>query len=107
MTLDTRDRNTIALAALRIFVGMLFLIFGDYKVFGAEFIWGGGFQLLDQPVSRGRCSPVYDSSTSEIRITARHSHSPFSWPMESWLSVSRSFSAFSSVRPASADSSIC
>jgi len=45
MTLDTRDRNTIALAALRIFVGMLFLIFGDYKVFGAEFIWGGGFQL--------------------------------------------------------------
>jgi len=45
MTLDTRDRNTIALAALRIFLGMLFLIFGDYKVFGAEFIWGGGFQL--------------------------------------------------------------
>ncbi len=45
MTLDTRDRNTIALAALRIFVGMLFLIVGDYKVFGAEFIWGGRFQL--------------------------------------------------------------
>ena len=45
MTLDIRDRNTIALAALRVFVGMLFLIFGDYKVFGAEFIWGGGFQF--------------------------------------------------------------
>src|SRR5579863_3549685 len=45
MTLDTRDRNTIALAALRIFVGMLFLIFGDYKVLGTEFIWGGGFQF--------------------------------------------------------------
>jgi thiosulfate dehydrogenase (quinone) large subunit len=45
MATDTRDRNTIALAALRISVGMLFLIFGDYKVFGTEFIWGGGFQF--------------------------------------------------------------
>lgn len=36
--------NTRALAALRIAVGILFLIFAEYKVFGAGFIRGGGFQ---------------------------------------------------------------
>lgn len=36
-------RNTYALAALRIAVGVLFLIFGEYKVFGAQFTLGGGF----------------------------------------------------------------
>jgi thiosulfate dehydrogenase (quinone) large subunit len=36
--------NTRALAALRIAVGMLFLIFAEYKVFGAGFTRGGGFQ---------------------------------------------------------------
>ena len=45
MRIDMRDRNTIALAALRISVGILFLIFGDYKVFDVEFIWRGGFQI--------------------------------------------------------------
>ncbi len=38
------DRNAIALAALRISVGFLFLLFGQYKVFGTEFTLGGGFQ---------------------------------------------------------------
>jgi thiosulfate dehydrogenase (quinone) large subunit len=38
------DRNAMALAALRIAVGLLFLIFGQYKVFGTEFTLGGGFQ---------------------------------------------------------------
>ncbi len=38
------DRNAWALAALRITVGLLFLIFGQYKVFGTEFRLGGGFQ---------------------------------------------------------------
>ncbi len=33
MAIDTRDRNAIVLAALRISVGTLFLIFGEYKVF--------------------------------------------------------------------------
>ena len=33
-----------ALAALRIAVGMLFLIFGEYKVFGTQFTLHGGFQ---------------------------------------------------------------
>ncbi len=33
-----------ALAALRIAVGILFLIFGEYKVFGTQFTLHGGFQ---------------------------------------------------------------
>ncbi|HEX4824022.1 MAG TPA: DoxX family membrane protein [Candidatus Polarisedimenticolaceae bacterium] len=38
------DRNALALALLRIAVGVLFLFFGEYKVFAAEFTLGGGFQ---------------------------------------------------------------
>ena len=33
-----------ALAGLRIAVGILFLIFGEYKVFGTRFTLGGGFE---------------------------------------------------------------
>jgi uncharacterized membrane protein YphA (DoxX/SURF4 family) len=33
-----------ALTGLRIAVGILFLIFGEYKVFGGRFTGGGGFQ---------------------------------------------------------------
>jgi uncharacterized membrane protein YphA (DoxX/SURF4 family) len=39
------DRNDRALALLRISVGALFLIFGEYKVFGTRFTLGGGFQF--------------------------------------------------------------
>ena len=38
------DRNASALAGLRIAVGVLFLLFGQYKVFGTQFTLGGGFQ---------------------------------------------------------------
>jgi len=31
------DRNAVALTGLRIAVGLLFLIFGQYKVFGTQF----------------------------------------------------------------------
>ena len=37
------DANTRALVFLRIAVGVLFLIFAEYKVFGTEFTFGGGF----------------------------------------------------------------
>lgn len=40
----TADRNTRAIAWLRIAVGILFIVFGEYKVFGTRFIFGGGFQ---------------------------------------------------------------
>jgi uncharacterized membrane protein YphA (DoxX/SURF4 family) len=39
------DRNARALATLRISVGVLFLIFAQYKVFGSQFTLGGGFQF--------------------------------------------------------------
>jgi thiosulfate dehydrogenase [quinone] large subunit len=41
---DARRRNASALAALRIFVGIFFLLFGEYKVFGTEFTLRGGFE---------------------------------------------------------------
>jgi uncharacterized membrane protein YphA (DoxX/SURF4 family) len=37
--------NARALAFLRIAVGIFFLIFGEYKVFGTQFTLHGGFQL--------------------------------------------------------------
>ena len=39
----SNDRNSNALAALRIGVGIFFLVFGEYKVFGTQFTLGGGF----------------------------------------------------------------
>jgi thiosulfate dehydrogenase (quinone) large subunit len=42
---EQENRNTRALAFLRIGVGVFFLIFGEYKVFGTQFTLGGGFQF--------------------------------------------------------------
>ena len=39
------NRNGLAMAVLRIGAGLLFLIFGEYKVFGTEFTRHGGFQF--------------------------------------------------------------
>jgi len=39
------DRNAHALAILRISVGLLFLIFAEYKVLSSQFTRGGGFQF--------------------------------------------------------------
>jgi uncharacterized membrane protein YphA (DoxX/SURF4 family) len=40
-----KDHNARALAVLRIGVGIFFLIFGQYKVFGTQFTLHGGFQF--------------------------------------------------------------
>ena len=42
---SSRDRSSLALAALRIAVGILFLIFAEYKVFGTQFTLHGGFEF--------------------------------------------------------------
>jgi thiosulfate dehydrogenase (quinone) large subunit len=42
---DPGARNSYSLALLRIGVGLLFLIFGQYKVFGTAFTLHGGFQF--------------------------------------------------------------
>jgi thiosulfate dehydrogenase [quinone] large subunit len=39
------ERNDKAIAGLRIAVGLLFLIFAEYKIFGAKFTRGGGFEF--------------------------------------------------------------
>jgi thiosulfate dehydrogenase [quinone] large subunit len=41
-------RNVLAMTVLRIGVGLLFLIFGEYKVFGTAFTLHGGFQFWIQ-----------------------------------------------------------
>jgi thiosulfate dehydrogenase [quinone] large subunit len=38
------DPNAVAMAILRIAVGLFFVVFGQYKVFGTEFTLHGGFQ---------------------------------------------------------------
>jgi uncharacterized membrane protein YphA (DoxX/SURF4 family) len=45
MNMKTSTSNDRALAFLRICVGTLFLIFGQYKVFGRAFTRDGGFQF--------------------------------------------------------------
>ncbi len=42
--LNVTDRNGLALVWLRVVVGGLFLIFGEYKVFSTQFTLHGGFQ---------------------------------------------------------------
>jgi thiosulfate dehydrogenase (quinone) large subunit len=54
----TRDPNSRALAALRIGVGIFFLIFGEYKVFGTQFTLHGGFQFwINRFLSEGGAYP--------------------------------------------------
>lgn len=43
-TISNNNRSGVALAGLRIAVGCLFLIFGEYKVFGTQFTLHGGFE---------------------------------------------------------------
>src|SRR6266704_2518385 len=45
LTSNPSNGNSYALAFLRIGVGILFLIFGQYKVFGTTFTLHGGFQF--------------------------------------------------------------
>jgi len=45
LSIDSQLTNAKALAFLRASVGILFLIFGQYKVFGTQFTLHGGFQF--------------------------------------------------------------
>jgi thiosulfate dehydrogenase [quinone] large subunit len=56
--LDPDARNARALAMLRIGIGVLFLIFGEYKVFGTQFTLGGGFEgWIDRFLADGTAYP--------------------------------------------------
>jgi thiosulfate dehydrogenase [quinone] large subunit len=52
------DRNALAIAGLRIAVGGLFLIFGQYKVFGTQFTLHGGFEFwINRFLQNGEAYP--------------------------------------------------
>jgi thiosulfate dehydrogenase (quinone) large subunit len=57
LTSDPGIRNTYALALVRIGVGVLFLIFGEYKVFGTAFTLHGGFQFWINKFLEGGAYP--------------------------------------------------
>jgi len=57
LTADSGTRNTYALALLRVGVGIFFLIFGQYKVFGTEFTLHGGFQFWINKFLEGGAYP--------------------------------------------------
>jgi uncharacterized membrane protein YphA (DoxX/SURF4 family) len=54
------DVNSRALAVLRIGVGILFLIFGEYKVFGTQFTLHGGFQFWINKFLEGGVYPLME-----------------------------------------------
>lgn len=60
------DKNTIALAALRIAVGCLFLIFAQYKVFGSQFTLHGGFQWWINQFLRQGAYPFIGPGAADI-----------------------------------------
>ncbi len=54
---DITARNSYSLAVIRIGVGILFLIFGQYKVFGTTFTLYGGFQFWINKFLEGGAYP--------------------------------------------------
>lgn len=58
---DSGTRNARALAVLRIGVGLLFLIFGEYKVFGTQFTLRGSFQFwINKFLAEGGAYPFME-----------------------------------------------
>jgi thiosulfate dehydrogenase [quinone] large subunit len=57
----TEARNARALAVLRIGVGLFFLIFAQYKIFGTQFTLHGGFQFwINKFLSEGGAYPFME-----------------------------------------------
>lgn len=54
---NSRDPNATALAVLRIVVGLFFVVFGQYKVFGTDFTLHGGFQKYTSGFLHGGAYP--------------------------------------------------
>jgi thiosulfate dehydrogenase [quinone] large subunit len=58
---STQARNDRALAALRIGVGIFFLIFAQYKILGTQFTLHGGFQFwINKFLSEGGAYPFME-----------------------------------------------
>jgi len=56
------NRNSRALAVIRIGVGLFFVIFGQYKVFGTQFTLHGGFQFwINKFLTEGGAYPFMEN----------------------------------------------
>ena len=95
---DPHRGNERALAFLRICVGILFLIFGQYKVFGTQFTLHGGFEFwinkflqggaypFMAPILRGfvlpHARPIAFLVSGEMAYAYFHAHAPGGfWPI--------------------------
>lgn len=59
-SIQPANANSRALAVLRIGVGVFFLIFGEYKVFGTQFTLHGGFQYWINRFLEGGAYPFME-----------------------------------------------
>jgi thiosulfate dehydrogenase (quinone) large subunit len=60
---EAENQNSRALAILRIGVGLFFLIFGQYKVFGTQFTLHGGFQFwINKFLTEGGAYPFIENT---------------------------------------------
>src|SRR5579872_507845 len=66
---SAEQQNAIALAGLRIAVGCLFLIFGEYKVFGTQFTLHGGFQYWINRFLQGAAYPFMVPVLQRVVLT--------------------------------------
>ncbi len=58
----TENQNSRALGVIRIGVGLFFLIFGQYKVFGTQFTLHGGFQFwINKFLTEGGAYPFMET----------------------------------------------
>jgi len=51
--MNANEQQSKALAFLRISIGLLFLIFAEYKLVNTKFIWGGMAQYISQFLDQG------------------------------------------------------
>ena len=68
----TRDTNAFAMASLRISIGIFFTIFGQYKVFGSQFIRGGFREYVEGFVRAG----AYPFMLPVLRAILAHAATP-------------------------------
>ena len=60
--LSAENQNSRAFAIIRIGVGLFFLIFGQYKVFGTQFTLHGGFQFwINKFLTEGGAYPFMEN----------------------------------------------
>jgi len=67
-----RDRNAVVLALLRIAVGFFFVVFGQYKVFGSEFVHSGFHDYVERFIRDG----AYPFMVPVLRWILAHAATP-------------------------------